>query len=141
MAAATLKGKFAALEKATLEQWRLWASTLAKGGSPPSPLDVLNAASILGVEGPPAVALESDSEAITLVAALEARVAERQAAYDELVGQHDGRDGIAGRITQASEELRRLEAIQARIVGGPGNAHHRQEAARVKSAHPRIWEV
>jgi hypothetical protein len=136
----TIGKKFAQLERETLRQWKTWAEAIAEGGPAPSPLDVLNAASILGVDGPPAVALESDSEAITLVANLDARVAERQAAYDALVEQHGGRDGIAVKLVEANEELRRLEEIQRAIVGGPGTSHHRQEAGRLRSQHPRVFQ-
>ena len=132
--------KFAQLEAETLRQWKSWAEAIADGGAAPTPIDVLQAAAVLAIDGPPAAALEADAEAITLVANLEERAAERQARYDELVQQHGGRDGIAVKLVEATEELRRLQGIEQLIVAGPGGDHHRKEARRIRSEHPRIFQ-
>jgi len=135
----TIGKKFAALERDTIRQWRTWATEIANGGTAPTPLDVLQAAAVLVIDGPPAAALEADAEALNMVKALDARVAEIEADYASLVAEYGDRERITEMVAEVNSELARLKSIQARIVNGSGGSYHRQQADRIRAAHPRIF--
>lgn len=140
MPTSSLNSRFKALEKATREQWRGWAETIAEGGNPPvNPITVLEAAGILVIAGPPAVALEADAAALREVRVLEARAEERDRAHAELIGRHGDRDAVQAMVQEAVDELRRVKELATRIGGGSGASYFRNEADRIRNRHPRIF--
>jgi hypothetical protein len=129
---------FKNMRSEALRQWRAWAATLADGGSPPPPLEILEAGARLSIPAP-MDALESDAAAIREVRALVEQAARTEAAVAERLAADGGPAGVRERLSAARAECRRLE----RLVGpdprmlAVGRA--RTEADKIRAAHPRAF--
>lgn len=128
------------LRAAAERNWSTWASGLADGGAPPPPLELLEAAALLGIHEP-AAALEGDAAAIRRVADLEAHAAglREQAAAQR--APHGSQDERRERIAALKAEIRKLEALSGvhpfqlragEILGAAG---------RIRRKHPRAFRA
>jgi hypothetical protein len=118
-------------------RWRSWAEQLAAGEAAPSPRDILDTASILGVRDPGA-ALKADAQAIAEVEALEARIAADKQRATEFVAQYGGREKMLASLREAEARVAELQAAirrsasESAMTWGPA-------ISRVRANHPRVF--
>jgi hypothetical protein len=126
------------LRAAAERNWSTWASGLADGGAPPPPLELLEAAALLGIHEP-AAALEGDAAAIRRVADLEAHAAglrEQAAAQRAPHGtQAERRD----RIAALRAEIRKLEGLSGVHPLQVRAGEILGEAGRLRRQHPHAF--
>ena len=131
---------FERLRRQAEDNWTKWATALADGGSPPAPLELLEAGGLLGIDQP-ADALEKDAHAIREVRDLESQAAglREQAAAQR--APHGTQDERRERIAALKREVRLLESLagvhplQVRageILGAAG---------RIRRKHPRAFRA
>jgi hypothetical protein len=131
---------FKNMKAEALRQWRSWAATLADGGTPPPPLEVLEAGARLGIPVP-MDALEADATAIREERALREQADRTEAAVAERVAADGGPAGVRERLAAARAEVRRLERLTGMDPRMLAVGRARAEAGRIREAHPRAFPV
>ena len=138
MTATAAVNDYRAMKSAALKSWRAWAFTLADGGPPPPPLEVLEAGAVLSIPSPMA-ALEADAAAVRDERAIRLQADRTEAAVAERLAADGGPAGVRERLSAARAECRRLE----RLVGpdprmlAVGRA--RTEAGKIRERHDRVF--
>ena len=140
-ATATPTTTFTAMKTAAIERWREWAESLSRHGSPPPPLDVLEAGAVLGIPSP-MDALERDAEALGTVRHMEDSVARGRAVIAERRAADGGPAGVREKLSAARAEVRRLEklsgldprAIQIEATASEAQALRRKHARAFPAA-------
>ena len=130
---------FFALELETHKKWRLWVKTIASGGQPPTPREILEAGAILQISHP-GQALEQDvqaAQAVVAAAALEVASDEAFAAFMEPWNGHVG--GIHSAIDAAERKLQELKGTLYRYQHWPRN-QHRTAVEAARKNNPRLFE-
>jgi hypothetical protein len=129
---------FERLRRQAEDNWRQWATALADGGSPPAPLELLEAGGLLGINQP-ADALEKDAYAIREVRDLESQAAglrEQAAAQRAPHGtQAERRD----RIAALRAEIRKLEGLSGVHPLQVRAGEILGEAGRLRRQHPHAF--
>lgn len=137
MPAATATSAFAAAEATARSRWAAWAATLADGGDPPLPLELLEAGALLRVDHP-AAALEADADAIREVRQLEAWADAGRIHTEQLLAPYGGERGVQERIAELKAELAKLEEI-----GNPwrhlSHSHYAGQAKQLRHKHARAF--
>lgn len=129
---------FKNMKSDALRQWRGWAATLADGGSPPPPLEVLEAGARLSIASP-MDALENDATALRDERALREQADRTAAAIADRLAADGGPAGVREKLTAAKAEVRRLEKLVGMDPRALGLGQARAAADRIRAAHPRVF--
>ena len=130
---------FYALELETHKKWRLWVKTIASGGQPPTPREILEAAAILQIVHP-GQSLEQDVQAAQAVVAAAALEAESDKAFTAFMEPWSGRvDGIHVAIAAAERKVQELKSTLYRYQHWPRN-QHRTAVEAARKNNPRLFE-
>ena len=130
---------FYALELETHKKWRLWVKTIASGGQPPTPREILEAAAILQIVHP-GQSLEQDVQAAQAVVAAATLEAESDKAFAAFMEPWNGHvDGIHVAIAAAERKLTELKGTLYRYQHWPRN-QHRTAVAAARKNNPRLFE-
>lgn len=129
---------FRAMKAETLKNWRRWAATLADGGSPPPPMEILEAGAVLAIPSPMA-ALEADVAAIQSRRQLQEQADRTAAAIADRLAADGGPAGVRDRLAAARAEVRRLTRLTGLDPRALAAARARSEADAIAAAHPRVF--
>jgi hypothetical protein len=129
---------FKTMKNDALRQWRSWAGTLADGGPPPPPLEVLEAGAVLGVREPMA-SLESDATAIRDERSIREQADRQAAAITAKSAADGGPAGVRAALAAARKEVVRLQRLAGVHPGWLAVGRARAEADKIRERHPRVF--